>query len=130
MKLGIVDRWHRALAAGAVEELAALTDPDVAIGGPRGTAVGHDVLRAWAQGSGARLEPARWFCGPGGEVVVAQRATWPDGPDRRTAALDVASRFTVAGGHIRRIDRHPDLRSALAASGLGASDEVADSRAR
>ena len=70
MKLGTVDRWHRALAAGAVEEVVALTDPDVAIGGPRGTAAGHDVLRAWARGSGARLEPARWYCGPRGEVTV------------------------------------------------------------
>ncbi len=124
MKLAVVRRWHEALAAGAVEEVVALTEPDVAIGGPRGTARGHDVLRAWAASAGARLEPVRWFCGPDGRVVVDQRATWPDGSGRRTAPLEVATAFTVAGGRIGRIDRHPDLPTALAAAGLELADEV------
>jgi len=130
MKLALVEDWHRAPAAGSLEGLVGLTDPGVAIGGPRGTARGHDVLRAWARGAGVVLEPVRWFCGARGDVLVGQRATWPDGAGRRTAPVEVATRFTVARGCIGRIDRHPDLAAALAASGLSEADEVVESPGR
>ncbi len=128
MKLGIVDRWHEALGAGAVDEVVRLTAHDVEIRGPRGTAHGHAVLRAWAGGAGARLEPVRWYCGPRSEVVVAQRASWAAGdgnrPDTRTPAVELATRFSVRKGLIARIERHDVLADALAAGGLSASDEV------
>lgn len=124
MKLAVVDRWHRALAAGAVDEVVALASDAVEIRGPRGTAHGREVLRAWAEAAGARLEPVRWFCGEGGEVVVAQRASWPAGEGERTAGVEVATRFTVGSGLIERIDRHELLAGALAAGGLSAADEV------
>jgi len=124
VKLSIVASWHRALDAGAIDALLDVTSPAVAVGGPRGTAHGHDVLRAWAAGAGASLEPVRWFCGVDGEVVVEQRATWRDEDERRSPPVDVATRFTVRDGLIVRIDRHDDLDTALAASGLSPSDLV------
>jgi len=93
VKLAVVEMWHRSLAAGDVDRLVRVSSPEVAIGGPRGAARGHDVLRAWAEGAGVSLEPERWFCGPDGEVVVVQRAAWPDTPP-----VTVATRFGVRDG--------------------------------
>lgn len=124
MKLAVVEAWHRSLAAGDVDRLVRLSSSEVAIGGPRGIARGHDVLRAWAEGAGVGLEPRRWFCGPGGDVVVAQGATWPADDGGRTPPIAVATRFGVREGLIERIDRFEELGAALAAARLGAADEV------
>jgi hypothetical protein len=58
-------------------------------------------------------------------VVVEEDASWRD-PQTGEAqgAQVVATVFGLRGGRIARIDRLPDLESALRAAGLEASDEV------
>jgi SnoaL-like protein len=122
MKVATVASWHHALNDGDVGGVLRLTGADVEVRGPRGAARGHDVLAAWASGAGVSLEPARWFCGTGGEVVVAQIATWPAVDGGHTAPVAVATSFAIRDGLIVRIARHDELATALADSGLGPAD--------
>lgn len=72
----IVQAWHDALNTGDLDRLSALMHADVAFGGPRGEGRGAHDVRDWAERSGIRIDPDRWFT-KGDWVVVAQRARWP-----------------------------------------------------
>lgn len=119
----IVSAWHDAVAAGDAPGIAAVTDPDVELVGPRGSGVGVALVQEWALGSGIRLEPLRWFARDD-RVVVEHHARWFDAD---TAALGspvlLATSFVLENGRISRIARHPDLPAALAASNLSMMDE-------
>lgn len=112
--------WHDALNEGDVERLVALSHPDVAVGGPRGSAHGAQILREWVARANIRLEPGRTF-GEASTVVVEQGAEWqstvPGG------VQTVASVFVVSDGLVASVVRYPDLASALQAANLDASRE-------
>ena len=112
--------WHDALNEGDVERLVALSHPDVAVGGPRGSAHGAQILREWVARANIRLEPGRTF-GEASTVVVEQGAEWqstvPGG------VQTVASVFVVSDGLVASVVRYPDLASALQAANLAASRE-------
>jgi hypothetical protein len=112
--------WHDAVNEGDVERLVALSHPDVAVGGPRGSAHGAQILREWEDRANIRLEPGRTF-GEASTVVVEQGAEWqstvPGG------VQTVASVFVVSDGLVASVVRHPDLASALQAANFDASRE-------
>ncbi len=122
--LAPVAAWHRALNAGDADGVVALAHDDVELLGPKGDAVGKELLRDWAVHAGIRLEPLRWFRRPG-RVVVEQRASWRD---EATGAFGepivVATVFHVRDGLVARVARHDDLAAALADADLNASDEA------
>ena len=119
----LVRAWHEAVNRADADALVALSDDDMEIGGPRGSARGSAVLRDWLARSGIQLEPRRGFASPA-ELVVEQAATWrgPDGAS--TDPQIVASSFTVDDGRVRRTVRYGSLTEALAATGLSLLDEV------
>lgn len=125
-QLGVVEAWLDAVDRADAAAAMALCAPDVEVVGPRGSVRGREVLGPWMARAGFTARPLRWFCGAGGAVVIEQDATWTDpatGAERGRAA--VASAFLVADGVITRLRRHDDgLPAALAAAGLGESDEV------
>ena len=116
-----VQAWHDALNAGDLDHLVALMHDDIAFGGPRGDGRGVAGVRAWADRSGIRLEPDRWFV-KGDWVVVAQRARWPD-PETGglTAPAPIASAFQLANRKVRRVVRYGSLPEAMAAVGMEAA---------
>lgn len=119
----VVHDWLAAANAGDVEAVLRLTAPDVVIVGPRGTARGHDVLRAWMGHAGATFETRETYAA-GDSVVVAQHGVWRD---PQTAAVrgeaDVATRFVVAAGRVAEMQRYDDgLSSALRAAGVTEAD--------
>ena len=119
----VVRAWHEAVNRGDADALVALSDDDIEIGGPRGSARGSAVLRDWLGRAGIQLEPRRWFASPT-ELVVEQIATWR-GPDSAVTAPDtIASSFTVEHGLVRRTVRYGSLSEALAATGLTLEDEL------
>ncbi len=123
-EVATVEAWHRLLNSGDVERLTALVDPNVEIGGPRGTSRGRDVFRAWFGRAGVELIPLRYF--HKGRVVVAEEdGRWhaPSGGGATGRGI-VASVFTVDGDAITSIRRFDDLRTALVEAGLEASDAV------
>src|SRR5207244_13560481 len=111
-----------ALNQADVEQLLSLSSDDVEVGGPRGAGHGTDVLRDWLARASVHLEPRHIFC-RGQVVVVEQAASWPSADGQLAAPQQVASLFRVENGRVASVLRHPDLPSALHASGLDLSDE-------
>jgi hypothetical protein len=119
----VVRAWHEAVNQGDADALVALSDDEIEIGGPRGSAHGSAVLRDWLDRASIRLEPRRWFASPA-ELVVEQVATWR-GPDGGfTDPEIVASSFEANDGRVTRTIRYGSLEEALAATGLTLLDEV------
>jgi hypothetical protein len=118
-----VRAWHDAVNRGDADWLVALSDDEIEVGGPRGTARGSAVLRDWLGRAGIRLEPRRWFASPT-ELVVEQVATWRSADGAVTEPEIIASSFTVEGGRVMRTVRYGSLEEALAAAGLTLQDEI------
>lgn len=116
--------WHEALNAGDVELLAALSHPEVEVGGPRGSARGRQVLKDWVRRANVRLEPLRSFK-RGRTVVVEEAATWRDAQTGETIGeAAVATVFAVEGGLVATVVRHDGLEEALRSAGLDGTDRV------
>ena len=119
----IVRAWHEAVNQGDVDALIALADENIEVGGPRGSARGHAILRDWLERAGIQLAPRRWFASPAA-LIVEQVATWR-GPDGAvTEPQIIASSFTVENGRVTRTFRYGSLEEALTATGLTELDEV------
>jgi hypothetical protein len=122
-RIEVVRAWHDAVNVGDADALVALSDENIEVGGPRGSARGHAILRDWLERAGIQLAPRRWFASPA-ELVVEQAATWR-GPDGAvTDPQIIASSFTVEHGKVTRTLRYGSLQEALAATGLTLLDEV------
>jgi hypothetical protein len=122
-RLEVVRAWHEAVNRGDADALVALSDDEIEVGGPRGSARGHAILRDWLDRAGIQLEPRRWFASPT-ELLVEQVATWR-GPDGIVSDPQlIASSFTVEDGKVMRTIRYGSLEEALAATGLTLTDEV------
>jgi hypothetical protein len=119
----VVRAWHEAVNRGDADALVALSDDDIEVGGPRGSARGSAVLRKWLGRAGIRLEPRRWFASPT-EMVVEEVATWR-GPDGAvTDPAIIASSFTVENARVTRTVRFGSLSEALETTGLTPQDEL------
>ena len=116
--------WHEALNAGDAGRLAALSHPEVEVGGPRGGARGRQVLEDWVGRANVTLEALRLY-GRGPTVVVEEKATWRDASTGETAGeATVATVFRLDGGLVAGVFRHDGLENALGGAGLDASDRV------
>jgi len=122
-RLETVRAWHEAVNRGDADALVALSDDDIEVGGPRGTARGSAVLRDWLDRAGIQLEPQRWFASPS-ELVVEQVAIWRSPDGTLTNPQNIASSFTVEDGRVKKTVRYGSLTAALAATGLTLLDEV------
>ena len=108
--------------------LIALAHEDFELVTPGGTHRGHDALRGWlgkqTYGVAPRFESRRVFIR--GNAVVADLSVefrYIDGGEL-AGSQDLAVGFATQGGLLRRITTHPDLQSALSASGLDEADEA------
>ena len=118
-----VQAWLDAANAHDIERLVALSDPNIELVGPRGSAFGHQLLRDWLARAGLHLETLRIFARDD-VVVVAQHGVWRSiETGEVTGERDIASRFHVAGQHVARFSRYDDLNDALAEAGLTSAVE-------
>ena len=123
-EIGTVLAWHEALNAGDADRLAALSHPDVELGGPRGPARGRQVLKDWVRRANVTMAPLRSFHS-GRTVVVEEAATWRDaGTGEKTGEATVATVFTVEDGLVAALNRHESLEDALRSAGLEEADGV------
>lgn len=118
----LVKAWHAALNDGDVERLAALSHPDVEVGGPRGIGCGVQLLRQWVGRAGVHLEIRRVFH-QADTVVVEQSAEWRSA-GQASGNQTVGSVFVIRDGQVVRVVRYPDLTSALNAANLDESHET------
>jgi hypothetical protein len=123
-QLAVVEDWHAAVNGGDAARAGDLCTSDVEVGGPRGSGFGRELILDWVGRAGIRMEPVRWFCGPGG-AVVEQDARWLDiHTGELGEPVRLATAFVVENGRVSRVLRHPDAAGALAALGLRPVDEV------
>lgn len=114
--------WHVALNAADVDGLLALSDPEIELVGPQGSAFGLDVLREWQSKAGLSLKPHDIFA-TAGMVVVAQHAVWTQA-GAVVGQAEVASVFRVRGGAVTYLNRLDALNAALELAGLSSQDRV------
>lgn len=121
--LAVVESWLRAVNEADPERALAVSATDIEVVGPRGSGRGHALLADWLRRAGFKAEPARWFCGEDGRVVVGHDASWAvpgEAPSRR----DLASAFVVRDNRVARYQRFDSIEEALDAMRLAPSDEV------
>jgi hypothetical protein len=122
--VAVVAAWQEAANAGEIGRLLALSDPEIALVGPRGAMHGHEALRAWVARAGVQLATRRVFVR--GDVVVAeQRGVWRSAETGEVVGeASVASCFRVVAGRVARVARYESLEVALGDGGLGLGDAV------
>lgn len=121
--LAIVESWLRAVNEADADGVLALSATDVEVVGPRASGRGHALLADWLKRAGFKAEPARWFCGEDGRIVVGHDASWTT-PGGAPSHRHLASAFVVRDRRVSRYQRFDSVEEALDAAGLGVSDEV------
>lgn len=120
----LVQAWLNAVNQQAGDQLVALSDANIEIIGPRGSAYGQAILRDWLGRAGLVLETQRLFTRHD-VVVVAQHGVWRSVETGDVIGeADVASVFRVKDGHVMQYARYDTLQEAFAKSGLTEADEV------
>jgi hypothetical protein len=128
--VAVVRAWREALNARDLARMLTLVSDRIEVLTPRGTESGVPSVRRFMErqtyGVGLHIEDPRLFAA-GHTVVLAARAElrWVDSGDLADAS-DMAAVFLVHDERIARMEIHDQLRSALAAAGLSASDLVTD----
>ena len=118
----IVHAWLAAVNAADAGALLALSAPDIALIGPRGTATGHDALRSWLQLAGATFTTLATYA-RGEAIVVAQRGVWREPQTGGVqSAVEVATRFRVTAGVVAELQRYENFAAALRAARLTQAD--------
>jgi hypothetical protein len=119
----IVLAWQEAVNQKDAERLLALSDPNIEIVGPRGSAYGHGILAQWLERAGLSMTAYRCFAN-GDTVVVAQHGVWRDVDTGEVMGkADIASHFRVTDRQIRYYARYDSLSDALNAAELTETDE-------
>ncbi|CAN5215693.1 hypothetical protein BH18ACT9_BH18ACT9_21760 [soil metagenome] len=77
----VLQRWHDAVNAGDIDGAVACCSAEVAVKGPRGVGHGRDLVRAWLDRSGIRLEPQGILSEHEDRTVVRESAWWTAPPD-------------------------------------------------
>jgi hypothetical protein len=118
----VIAEWHDALNTGDADRLVSLSNDDVEIVGPRGSARGSHFLPDWVARSGIRLEMRRLFARDN-TVVAEETAEWRS-PETGNVidCQELATIFRIEEGRVSYIDRRPSLADALHLTGLSESD--------
>ena len=121
--LATVQSWQDAVNSQDAETLIELSDANIEIVGPRGSAYGHEVLRAWLSRAGLSLTTTRIFV-RNDAVVLAQHGVWRSSENNEVVGeADVASAFQVKNQKVAMVARYDTLDEALAKVALTYSDE-------
>ncbi|WP_216320181.1 hypothetical protein [Deinococcus aestuarii] len=116
--------WEEAVNTRDEARLLALSDPEIEIVGPRGSAWGHAVLADWLGRAGLSLETRRRF-GRDSVIVHGGQGRWHDPEtDAIVGQAALASHYRVEGGQVAYVARYDDLRAALEHAGLDETDAL------
>jgi hypothetical protein len=120
--LTTVFAWHEALNTGNLNQLLVLSSPNIELCGPRGSAYGHEELRAWTARAGLSLKPLDVYVKQN-TVVVEQTGEWQQ--DGRTVTQsEVASVFKVVDGQVVYLARFDTLEEAIANAQISSGDLI------
>jgi hypothetical protein len=115
----IVKNWINILNSGNVDLLINVSEPDLAISGPRGTIIGAEVLREWYAQTHLTFNIEELLVN-GSQVISLGRVHWRNGE-----GLEVDNSYTAFlmdvshNGRIAKLSRHDEgLDAAMAASNV------------
>lgn len=122
--VAIARAWQQAANGRQIDRLLVLSDPAIALVGPRGVAHGHQTLREWIERAGLQLTTLRTFARDTA-VVMEQRGEWrsPETGESLGEAI-VATHFRVTERRVTHLARYDSLDTALAVADLQRTDEV------
>ncbi|OBJ69551.1 hypothetical protein [Mycobacterium sp. 1274756.6] len=115
-EIATVLAWHDALTATELTTLESLSGEGIEVGDAHGAGQGYQALRQWAKSGAFRTKVGRMYVHAG--VVVAELI-----PDGESGPREAAA-FQVAHDRVTSVFRHPDLQTALSATGLSEADRV------
>jgi ABC-type nitrate/sulfonate/bicarbonate transport system substrate-binding protein len=116
--VAIAQAWQDAANAQDSDRLLALSDPNIEIGGPRGSGFGHQLLRDWLARAGLTLKTLRSFV-QADTVVLEQQGIWRTlATGEVTGERTLVSVFQVDSQHVVKFARYESLNAALEAAGL------------
>ncbi|MGV0635239.1 nuclear transport factor 2 family protein [Mycolicibacillus trivialis] len=115
-EIATVLAWHDALTATELTTLESLSGEGIDVGDAHGGGQGYQALREWARAGTFRTKVGRMYVHDG--VVVAELVPADESGQPEAAA------FQVAHDRVTSVFRHPDLQTALSATGLGEADRV------
>lgn len=119
----IVEHWIDAANQQHVPALLALSDAQIEIVGPRGSAYGHAVLADWVKRAGVRFTTLRTFA-KAHQVVVMHHGVWQSTESGEIIGeADVATAFRVHAQRVSRVARYDLLDDALQDADLTLVDE-------
>jgi hypothetical protein len=122
--VAVVQAWQKAANEQDIERLLSLSDEQIEIIGPRGSAYGHQILREWMARAGLTLDTKRIFANDTA-VVVEQHGVWRDVDTKDIKGeADLGSSFRVVDGHVTRYARFDTLALALEDAELTETYEV------
>jgi hypothetical protein len=122
--VAIAEAWQDAANNQDVKRLLELSDPNIEIVGPRGSAHGYQVLKDWLSRVGLQLETLQTFA-KDNVVAVAQHGVWRSlETNEVTGEANVATVFHVTNKRVTYLARHDGLEEAFEKSSLTAADEV------
>lgn len=125
--LATVQSWQDAVNSQNADALIELSDANIEIVGPRGSAYGHEILLDWLKRAGLRLTTTRVFV-RNDTVVLAQHGVWRSTENQEIVGeADVASEVRVKNQKVAKVARYDTLDEALTKAGLGYSDEQQES---
>ncbi len=120
--VSVVLDWQDAAGRQDIDRLLELSDPDIELGGPRGSGHGHQLLREWLGRAGLRLTTLRLFA-QDNVVVTEQRGAWRSTKSGEDLGEQIiASCFQVQDGRVVRYVRYDSLETALSDTGLTEAD--------
>lgn len=114
-----IQQWIKALNSGDIDALLAISKPDIAIAGPRGTSHGIEILRAWYMNTHLTLDVEQQLV-HNDQVISVGIAHWhdTDGSELGTASTAFLMRVTT-NGLVAELSRHDEgLSAALAESNV------------
>lgn len=111
--------WTDRVNAKDVEGVLEVSDSNIELIGPRGSAAGHETLAQWVEKTGIHLTTVSRYV-KGDKVVYEQRGVW----ENQDGEVTVYTLMEIREGKVTRLARFDALDDAFGTSGLSEEDKM------
>lgn len=113
------DKWNERLNAKDVAGVLAISDHNIEMIGPAGSAAGHDTLKQWIENSHIHLVTRNRYA-KRDKVIYEQLGTWDD--ERGEVVL--YTYMEIKNNKVCEIAHYDTLDDAFGSSGLSEEDKI------
>ena len=128
-RIALINEFVEKINQRDIDGLVALADPNIELTGPRGSGVGHQLLRDWMGRANMTLETFATYARDD-MAVLAQHGVWHSAEGEEASRADTFMYFRTGSRprealRVVQFARYTDLQEALVQAGLSLDDEVA-----